>query len=293
MTDLAHFPCPLCGRNGQREMYPDTLGGEMPRFGYDFTPDHMRTYRVVFCRGCRHGFSSPRPAHLWRQYEEVEDPAYLQRQKERISSARRVMRTIIRFRPSGRLLDIGCATGDFLAVARERFQAEGLELSGWAAQIARDRGLTVHRSDLANFRPAQPYDLLTLWGVIEHFEHPLEEVRRMRDLLREGGFVFLWTGDSDSLPARLLGKNWWYLQGQHLQIFSRGSLRALFSKAGFEEAWVGRYPHVTTLQFVAKSLSRYPALGAAARWLVSPPAISRLNVKLALPGEMFAIFKKR
>jgi SAM-dependent methyltransferase len=289
---MVHFPCPLCGQDGHAQLYPDTLGAQLPRFGYDFTPDHMKTYRVVFCRDCRHGYASPRPVHLWQQYKEVEDPAYLKRRPERLVSARRVLRRITGYRPSGRLLDIGCATGDFLSEAGRHFQTEGLELSDWAADIARARGLTVHRSNLADFKPGEPYDLLTLWGVIEHFEQPVEEIRRMHGLLRGGGLACLWTGDMASWPARLLGSRWWYIQGQHLQVFSHHSLRSAFAQAGFQEVWVGRYPHVTTLGSVAKSLSRYPAVGSAARWLVAHPAVSNFKVTLALPGEMFAIFKK-
>lgn len=287
------FPCPICGQDGHPELYPDRLGRELPRFGYDFTPDHMKTYRVVFCRSCRHGYASPRPARLWQHYEEVEDPAYLRRREDRTVTAHQVLRRLVRYRPSGRLLDIGCATGDFLIVARERFEVEGLELSGWAAEIARSRGLAVHQSDLAGFRLVQPYDLLTLWGVIEHFEHPAEEIQRMHRLLRPGGLVCLWTGDIDSWPARLLGRQWWYLQGQHLQIFSRCSLRRLFEAGGFEELWVGRYPHVTTLGSIVKSLGRYPMLGAIARCLHPPAQFGRLAVKLALPGELFGIYRKR
>ena len=289
---MVQFPCPICGRQEHTELYPDTLGDQLPQFGYDFTPDHMRTYRVVFCRNCRHGFSSPRPAQLWQQYEKVEDLAYLHRQKERIISAQRVIRRILRYRSSGRLLDIGCATGDFLSVARERLQVEGMELSGWAAEIARGRGLTVHRSDLARFKPVQPFDILTLWGVIEHFEHPTEEVRRMHRLLRRGGLVCLWTGDIVSWLARLLEKRWWYIQGQHLQFFSRASLEALFVQAGFQKVWIGRYPHVTTLGSIAKSLKRYSPLGTIAERLLSLPVLSGRLVTLALPGEMFAIFRK-
>lgn len=290
---MVHFPCPICGKNGHAALYPDTLGGGLPRFGYDFTPEHMKTYRVLFCPDCRHGYASPRPERLWQQYEDVEDPAYLKRQPERLLSALRVLRKITNHRPSGRLLDIGCATGDFLDAARRHYDAEGLELSRWASEVARGRGLMVHRSDLAGFHPSKPYDLLTLWGVIEHFEQPIEEIRRMNGLLRRGGLVCLWTGDIASLPARLFGKQWWYIQGQHLQVFSRRSLRSAFAQAGFKEIWVGRYPHVATLGSVAKSLSRYPAVGAIARSLFSHPAVSRIQVMLALPGEMFAIFKKR
>ena len=199
---------------------------------------------------------------------------------------------MVRYRPSGRLLDIGCATGDFLTVASNRFQVEGLELSAWAIQIARQKGLTIHQSDLAGFQPQNPYDVLTLWGVIEHFEDPSREIGRMHRLLRAGGLVCVWTGDIESWPARLLGRNWWYIQGQHLQVFSRTSLERAFCQAGFQRLWIGRYPYVMSLKSIAKSLNRYPPLGAAAQRLFSPPSISRLRLTVTLPGEMFAIFRK-
>ena len=286
------WPCPLCGGVEQRELYPDTLEGDLPSFGYDFTPDHMRTYRVVFCPLCQHGFCSPRPRQLWQQYEEIQDPTYLHWQKDRIASARQVLRRMLRYRSSGRLLDIGCATGDFLSMASAHYSAEGLELSGWAAEIARSRGLKIHSCTLADFHPDQPYDLLTLWGVIEHFEDPLAEIHRMQHLLRPGGMVCLWIGDIASWLARFFGKDWWYIQGQHLQIFSRKSLRESFRRGGFQEVWIGRYSYVTTLQSIARSLGRYPVLGLAAKRLVSPRGIGQWTVTLKLPGEMFAIFKK-
>ena len=199
-----------------------------------------------------------------------------------------------RFSPHGRLLDVGCSTGDFLWVAREHhYQVEGLELSRWAAGIARRRGLTVHSFSLVDFQPTQPYDLLTLWGVIEHFEDPAREVRKMFRLLRRGGRVMLWTGDRENWLAQMLGRRWWYIQGQHLQIFSRASLERIFREAGFETEWIGRYPMVMTLQSIARSLRRYPVLGAAACRLLELPSVSRRTVPLALPGEIFAIFKRR
>ena len=78
-ADKKLFPCPLCGRDIQQEFYPDTLGRNLPALGYDFTPGHTRTYRLVFCGDCRHGFSSPRPTRLWEQYKDLEDSAYLER----------------------------------------------------------------------------------------------------------------------------------------------------------------------------------------------------------------------
>jgi len=82
------------------------------------------------------------------------------------------------------------------------------------------------------------------------------------------------------------------VQGQHLQLFSRYSLCKLFERQGFQTAWIGRYPYVMTCQSIRKSLSRYPALGTVARWVLDHPSLATRALTLALPGEMFAVFRK-
>ncbi|OGW91453.1 MAG: hypothetical protein A3D28_01990 [Omnitrophica bacterium RIFCSPHIGHO2_02_FULL_63_14] len=227
---------------------------------------------------------------LWSGYVDVEDPPYLERQQARLLTAGRVLNRLRRYAPEGRLLDVGCATGDFLTVARTLYDVEGLELSTWAADCAERRGLTIHRCRLDALRTAAPYQLITLWGVIEHFEDPDREVRRMRELLEEGGLVCLWTGDVRSWPARILGRHWWYVIGQHIQLFSRQSLRKLFLDRGFEEVWIGCYPYVTTCGSIAKSLDRYRSV--LLKRLLRTPLAAQRSIALSIPGEMFAIFRK-
>lgn len=287
------YPCPICAAHDSQPLYPDTLGEQLPRLVYEYSPDHMRTYRWVRCQACRHAFCSPRPSQLWRLYEDVEDPAYLEFQPNRIAAAAKVLQRIRRYCPTGRLLDIGCATGDFLSAARASFDVEGLELSRWAATIARGKGLRVHESDLRGFAADRLYDVLTLWGVIEHLEEPAQDVRKMFELLHPGGIVCLWTGDADSWIARLLGRHWWYVQGQHVQLFSEHSLRRLFAAAGFDDVWIGRYPYVTTASSLSKGLNRYPAVGPMAQRVLSHPWVTARALTLTLPGELFAIFRKR
>lgn len=292
-NSMAIFPCPICGSSRFKVLYPDTLKGALPCFGYNFSPAHNLTYRIVLCRDCEHAYSSPRPVSLGQNYQSFEDPVYLADWEQRVATARKVVKRLRRHLSSGRLLDIGCSTGDFLSVAQEFYQVEGLELSSWGANIARSRGFIVHDCELGRMQTELPYDLVTIWGVIEHFEFPSREVANISRLVREGSLVCLWTGDVKSLPSRLLGKKWWYIQGQHIQLFSRRSLRKVFNDNGFDEVRIELYPYVMTWRSISQSLNRYPLIGMVAKYIFNLPLLSNRTITLLMPGEMFAIFRKR
>lgn len=207
-------------------------------------------------------------------------------------TGRRVVSSIRKIKPSGKLLDVGCATGDFLEAALPFYDVTGLELSSWAANIAESRGYTIHKKRLEDLKQPDEYDIVTLWGVIEHFENPQKEISEINRLLKTGGIVCLWTGDLDSTIARLLGKRWWYVQGQHIQLFTKGSLELLMQRSGFSTKQIGIYPYIMTLRSVSKSLQRYKILNALSRLLFDNALIGDFSITINLPGEMFAIFEK-
>lgn len=284
--------CPVCGCEEKKVMYPDTLGTGSARFDYDFSPEHNKTYRIVRCVNCFHVYSSPLPVDLWENYVSVVDQAYLKNQKTRYLTAEKALERIRQFCPQGRLLDVGCATGDFLHVAQKYYKVEGLEISQWSAQLARERGMPVHENLLDGMKEDGIYDVITLWGVIEHFEHPRTEVRHLFRLLKPGGIVCLWTGDVNCVLSRALGKKWWYYQGQHIQMFTKASLCRLFNEAGFKKAWMGMYPYVMSIESVLRSLGRYPMVSRIANAVARKTVSMERKVTITLPGEMFAIFRK-
>lgn len=293
MTEaMVEFDCPVCGSSRSATIYPDTLGDALPEFGYDFGPRHCAHYRILRCQDCAHAYCSPRHPDMFRNYVDVEDCTYLKNQEQRIATAMRAISKIRKFKADGRLLDIGCSTGDFLDLAKNSYAVEGLELSGWAAETAECRGLTIHRKQLAEFEPESPFDLITLWGVIEHFEFPEQELANLTRLLKPGGLVCLWTGDFDSVISRILGERWWYIQGQHIQYFTRRSIERLFRSQGYSLISSSYYPYVMSFDTIAKSLARYPAIGQIFKALVSLLRIGHWNLTIRLPGEMFLIFRK-
>ncbi|MGH7395809.1 MAG: hypothetical protein ACREJF_09475, partial [Candidatus Methylomirabilales bacterium] len=46
----------------------------------------------------------------------------------------RKLRRVLRWRDGGRLLDIGCAKGEFLGVAQRHFEVQGVEVSPTALE---------------------------------------------------------------------------------------------------------------------------------------------------------------
>ena len=285
-------PCPVCSSRNLVTLYPDTLGENLPAFGYRFSPEHGLTYEILRCRDCTHAFSACPRTDIWKGYEDVGDPSYLDRTEERQLTFPQVVDELARFQPGGRLLDVGCATGDFVEIAGKRYRAEGLEPSQWAADIARGRGLVVHSLRLGDLAEDPGYDVITLWGVIEHFESPREELRHIRQLLNPGGIVAVWTGDRCSWLARLLGRKWWYMQGQHLHFFSRRSLDLLFAGMGFRQVHHTTYPFTTTFHLLSRSMDKYRVMGPLGRILLDNRFLAGTRIRLRLPTEMFAIFRK-
>lgn len=292
--ELTEIPCPVCNSNRYKVLYPDTLQGRTPSFNYDFTKNYNLTYRMVQCLNCSHVYASPRPASIWSYYtEDKVDTIYLENETQRVSTSEVVVKYLLKYKPDGKLLDVGCATGDFILVAKKQYDAEGLELSEWSSKMAESRGIKIHRKLLADMETKPEYDIVTMWGVIEHFEYPKKEIENIGRILKPGGIVALWTGDISSIIAFLMGKKWWYYQGQHIQMFTNKSMKILFESCGFEKAYMGYYPYVITYHSLCNTLSRYPFLLKIFTFIFPKKIFAGVRFILKLPGEMFAVFRKK
>ena len=292
--------CVICDSPNLEEVRPAEIERlEEVSFSYSFSPTNSKTFRVVRCKSCTHLFCAPLPARVSESYQDVVDEEYLKHADSRRLSSEAVLRTIGSYASrsdskSLRLLDVGCATGDFLEAGRRAgFDVEGLELSDWSCRIARARGLTVHQELLATFaeRASARFDVISLIGVIEHFPDPRAEMRSLVKLLRPGGIIVLWTGDASSWLARVLGRRWWYWQGQHIQYFTHASLMHLTEREGLVHLKTTRYPFVATHTTIANSLRRYPfhrILAGALR----PLFRAKPRVYLRLPGEMLFLARR-
>jgi SAM-dependent methyltransferase len=135
------------------------------------------------------------------------------------------------------LLDAGANIGLFVAEARRRFDAVGIEPSPVAVRRASLHvpGMVLVGSIYDEELPfARQFEAITLFDVIEHLDAPRRALDRCRELLPPDGLLFLTTPDSGSAVARLLGSRWHYLDlDQHVSIFSRPTLGRMLADAGF------------------------------------------------------------
>jgi 2-polyprenyl-3-methyl-5-hydroxy-6-metoxy-1,4-benzoquinol methylase len=150
----------------------------------------------------------------------------------------------------GRLLDMGCGTGTFLHLARERgWDVAGTELSPDGAKAAAASGLQVFTGEVweAGF-PPETFDVVTCWHVIEHVSDPRRVVEEFFRILRPGGRCMLATPNLDDRIFRVAyllarGRRPLLYQADerevHLYFFSARTLRALVASTGFTEVAIG------------------------------------------------------
>lgn len=172
-----------------------------------------------------------------------------------------------RERSPGRLLDIGCGTGLFLAVARRRgWEPHGVDACADATAFARDHfGLEVWDGDVTDARVAQRrFDAITMWDVIEHARDPLALLRAARLQLAPEGILGISTPNQRSILDVIAG-GMYRLSGsrltrplekfyidQHLLYFGEETLRDTLRRAGFELAELRR--ELTDLRRLSLSL---------------------------------------
>lgn len=148
-----------------------------------------------------------------------------------------------------RMLDVGCAGGLFLDVARQRgWDVQGVEVSEHAAAVARERRcVKVHVGDVAELDlPQHAWDAVTLMDALEHMAEPGELLERLRGLIAPGGVLMLVLPNDRNLTTmlamaiyRLTARRVAYPASRvhqiyHVAYFTPATISALLERHGFE-----------------------------------------------------------
>lgn len=299
---LLETACDLCGGKAFEVRYPATIPvtSSDPALYYSSSRLHAGHLQIVRCRQCGLVMTNPRddPQTLRQVYAALQDQVYEVEEHNRRRTAASHMQFIEQHvSPAARLLDIGCATGFFLAEAQAAGrQVAGIEPSAWAAERARQRlpGIEIHSAALEEIDFAShAFEAITLWDVLEHVASPTQALQRVQPWLSPGGWLFLNVPNIDSWQARWMGRRWVLLLREHLWYFSPATLRELLSKTGFEMVCVRPNYVWFSIENVLKRASQYPgAFKSLARLFLKSAHLKRLSIRFAM-GEMQVAAVKR
>jgi len=250
MRDFAQ--CPVCGKKNSKK--------------YRVTSK----YKLASCEYCGMIWDSSTPQNLIAQYNEQyytnENPKggyanYFDGMVVNKKTFSDRLKKIEKRIGKGKLLDVGCALGDCLEEAKRLGwkDAEGLEVSKYAYNFAKKRGLKVKNSALKRSTYSkETFDVVLYQDVLEHIADPVDELKKVLKLLKPGGFIYLVTPDVGGWWSKLLGSLWYHYKPiEHVVYFTQRTMRFALEKAGFKNIKTGKTYHVLSLEYIMNRLRYY------------------------------------
>lgn len=140
-------------------------------------------------------------------------------------------------KPPAKVLDVGCAAGFLLELAKERgYEPYGVELSRVGAAMA-EEAIGADRIYCGRLEdvdwPPETFDIVFLCDVLEHIPDPITALGILHRLTKPGGILFAVTPNVRSIPAKIMGKHWFNIREEHLFYLDESTARQLLGRAGY------------------------------------------------------------
>jgi SAM-dependent methyltransferase len=168
----------------------------------------------------------------------------------------------------GRLLDVGCGNGEFIARMRLLgWHVSGVDPDPTAVACGRSQGLEIFTGTIADVPEVAHYDVVALNHVIEHVVDPVNLLHECRKRLRpHGGRLIITTPNLDSLGHRWFKKHWRGLEvPRHFTIFSPHGLRDCVQQAGLSVLSMSTETRLGSMIYHQSSCARAGGLQIAQR----------------------------
>lgn len=231
---MEYIKCVLCGKDEVEPLYkakdPVHISNEL--------------YSAVRCNNCSIVFLNPRPTK-----DEIQKFYHLGYYGEKSFYFKTIFRWIISFlyilrvkkievfKKGGKVLDIGCGDGKFLAELQKRkWEVYGVDFSEAASKLVNKKLNIFIKKELQECQfPNDYFDLVTLWHVFEHIPNPHELLSEIKRIIKKDGVLLLALPNIESLEAKISKRKWFHLDlPRHLYHYSPLTIRKILEKTGFQ-----------------------------------------------------------
>lgn len=211
--------CPICNS--------ENIAHFTKRFGFDMS----------VCQACNHIFCNPMPSkeqlnfYYNSEMKDFENEFFLESFENRIPIFNKRIEVINDVLHSGRLLDIGSAIGIFVEALKRKNTQYDIHCcdpseSACSTLKASYPDINIHQCMVEDLNKAAYFDGVSMWDTLEHILDPISVARKINTLLKDEGYWFFSTPNTDSLE-------WSVAQTEHVQILPPGHIN-LFNERSIE-----------------------------------------------------------
>ena len=149
------------------------------------------------------------------------------------------LKEILKHKTSGTLLEIGCAQGGFLKLAKEHFDVEGIDVSEFAVNCAK-KDHNVWVGDIQKIKLEEnKYDVIVIFNVLEHLKNPSLAIANIYSALKKGGIVIGSMPNKAGVVGRVFTHIGNYIDKTHCSTYTPKKWERLFKKEDFNVYFFG------------------------------------------------------
>jgi len=231
--DENYVKCNLCGNDNFTVLYPKNVA---------------QIHQIVKCKTCGLMYANPQgeanskkslKADIPEKLPDEINPQVVQKQTVQLKDYKKIITTVKNHGiTKGKVLEIGANIGTFLNVWKEEdWKVLGVDPNKGASIYAKNKynidilPVTIKKADLHN----DQFDVVVMLHVIEHMGNPLQELKMINRVVKQGGILVIETPRYDSLIFKFLRRRERSIScNGHIFFFTIKTIRELLKCSGFD-----------------------------------------------------------
>ena len=224
----------------------------------------IREFSIIEC--CHCGFVQVSDIDKHEKYEYNDDYFRNNKYKDKTSLNRENKRRgklLKKYCNLGsKVIDVGCAAGEFVFYVKNDFDIYGCDFSESAIKLAKIRNIEMENKfwvgSAENIKSENmKYDAICLWDVIEHVYDPKLVISQLMELLDDEGCIIISTPNIGAFFSKLMKKKWPFMTPpEHVGFFSHKSMKFLAKKCNYKIVYWSSKGKWANLGFILYKINR-------------------------------------